>query len=194
MYLGILNKTVILIDSEFLNERIEWNLNFYKQLYPNKKFKKINLGYLLYQFAINVGVEEPGQQVDILFAYTLSNSVLKHCTPNNLAMDISDDGAKIKTDKGIFFIRAFFADENETCSEHFINMLRMAYYDAGVSRIIMIADNSELNFELKMMYNQSEKDLFLIKLYRGTKISVPIRYANVNYPIAYALGLNRQEI
>ncbi len=69
----------------------------------------------------------------------------------------------METDKSTFLIRSFFGDENETCNEHFVNMLRMINYSPRVSRIIMVVDSSELNFELEMMNEQNEKSLFLNK-------------------------------
>ena len=73
-------------------------------------------------------------------------------------------------------------------------MLRMINYNSRVARIIMIADNSELNFEIEMMHAQNEKSLFLIKQYQDSEIQVPIKYVKIDYPIAHALGLKGGEI
>ena len=189
MNLGILNETVILIDTDFLSERISHNLTFYKELYPDKDFKKINLTDLLYQFALNARVEEAGHNVDILLS---NNSNIEHCAPSNLTFDITSDGFQMETEKGTFLIRSFF--EYVPFNQHFLNMLRMVNYSPRVSRIIMVADSFELNLELKMMNEQNEKSLFLFKKYHDTEIEVPIKYININYPIAYALGLKKFEI
>lgn len=194
MNLGILNKTVILIDTNFLNEIISWNLNFYTNLYPNKKFEKINLADLLYRFAPEISVEEPEHTVDILFAYTLDDMILKHCEPNNMLDFIDTSRMNLVTDRGTFLIQSFFGDEGETCSQHYMNMLRMVNYSPQVSQIIMIADNRELNDELEGMYELNDKSLFLFKKYRNSEIQVPIKYVNVNYIVAYALGLERDEL
>ena len=98
------------------------------------------------------------------------------------------------TDKCTLRIRSFYADEDETCSQHYINMLKRIYYNADVSRIIMVADNAELNLELGMLYEENVKSLFMLKNYRNSKIGVPIRYVNIDYPIAFSLGLNRFEM
>ena len=50
MNLRDLNNTVIIIDTDFIRDRISENLNFYKKLYPNKVFDKINLYNLVYKF------------------------------------------------------------------------------------------------------------------------------------------------
>lgn len=194
MNLGILNETVILIDTDFLNERISHNLTFYKKLYPDKNFEKINLANLLYKFALNARVEEAGHNVDILFAYTLGNHQLTNCEPSNVFDFIDSKQVQMETEKGTFLIRSFFADEDEICNEHFVNMLRLVNYSPRVSRIIMVADSPELNFELEMMHELNEKSLFLIKKYHDTQIEGPIKYVNIDYPIAYALGLNNNEI
>ncbi len=39
-----------------------------------------------------------------------------------------------------------------------------------------------------------KKVFFLIKKYHDTEIEVPIKYVKIDYPIAYALGLNNNEI
>lgn len=195
MNLGILNETVILIDTDFLNERISHYLSFYKKLHPDKDFDKINLANLLYKFALNARIEEAGRNIDILFAYTLSNSKLEHCTPSDLTFDITYDGVQMETDKGTFLIRSFFGDENETCNEHFLNMLSMVKYSSRVSRIIMVADNPDLDFELEIMCEQADKSLFIFKNHHlQTDINADVKYVTILYPIAYALGLNNGEL
>ena len=88
-----------------------------------------------------------------------------------------------------------FGDENETCNEHFLNMLRMVKYSSRVSRIIMVADNPDLNFELEMMCEQNEKSLFIFKKHHlQTAIDAEVKYVTILYPIAFALGLNNSEI
>nr|WP_315159545.1 hypothetical protein [uncultured Flavobacterium sp.] len=198
MNLGILNETVILIDTDFLNERISHNLTLYKELYPDKNFEKINLADLLYKFALNARVEEVGNNVDIIFTYTLSNDILTYCVPDNLTFDITNDGVQVETDKGTFLIRSFFGDINETCTEHFLNVFQRLYINTSISRIIIVADNSELNSELEMLYEEQAKSIFFLKKSHNTHIHIPntspIKYVNINYAIAYALGLNANEI
>lgn len=195
MNLGILNETVILIDTDFLNERISHHLTFYKDLYPDKEFEKINLANLLYNFILNARIEEAGHNVDILFAYTLGNDILTNCEPNNVFSFIDTNQVQMETEKGTFLIRSFFADEDETCTEHFINMLRMINNSPRVSRIIMVADNPDLNFELEMMNEQNDKSLFIFKKHHlQTAIDADVKYVTILYPIAYALGLDNSEI
>jgi len=170
-------------------------LNFYKELYPDKSFEKINLAELLYNFALNARVEEAGHNVDILFAYTLGNGTLIHCEPNNVLSFIDTKQVYMETEKGTFLIRSFFGDEDETCIDHFINLLRMVNYNTRDSRIIMVADNPDLNLELETMCEQNEKSLFIFKKYHlQTDIDVDVKYVNILYPIAYALGLNHSEL
>jgi hypothetical protein len=196
MYLGNLNETVIIIDTDFLNERISENLAFYKDLYPNKKFEKINLANLMYNFALNARVDEPGNKVDILFAYTLFNSNLEYCTPSNLTVEISCDGVEMQTEIGTFLIRSFFANEGETCIEHFNSLLRIIDGSLRVSRIIVISDNDLLNHQLRHMENKKEKSLLMLRNYYNTQIDddIDIKFVNINYIIAESLGLKSEEI
>jgi hypothetical protein len=199
MNLGILNETVILIDADFLNERISYNLSLYKEEYPNRIFEKINLANLLYKFALNSRVEENGHNVDIIFTYKLSDEILTYCVPDNLFFDFNNiEQVQMKTDKGNFLIRSFFGDSNETCTEHFLNIFRIVYNNSRVSSMIIVADNSELNSELEIIYQEQAKRIFFLKKNYNSEIQIPItssiKYVNINYPIALALGLNDSEI
>lgn len=194
MNLGNLNETVILIDTDFLNERIEYNLSLYTKLYPKKNFGKIKLAELLYKFALNARIEEAEHNVDILFAYTLFNSTLTNCEPNNF-FDLTDTNkVKMETEIGTFIIRSFFGEEDENCSEHYVNMLRTVNHSPRVSRIIMVSDSLELNYQLEMMHEEGKKSLFLFKKYHESEIGLSIKNINVDYLIAYSLGLKRNEI
>ncbi len=196
MHLGKLNETVILIDTDFLNERIEDNLNFYKNLYPNRTFNKINLANLLYKFALSARVEEPGQTIDILFAYTLDKSILTHCEPNDVFDFIDTHQVTMETNIGTFRIRSFFADESSSCIEHFIDMFLDVYSDPQVSRIILVADNEELHNLIKeeRMLEESTKRFFLLKKSHDSKISLPIYYVDIDNIIGFSLGLSIHEI
>jgi len=193
MNLGSLNNTIILIDTEFFNEIISYYLTLYQRLYPDKDLKKINLTDLIYKLAINARVEEAGHKIDVIFAYTFSNSRLLYCKPADLTYDISNEGIQKVTDKGTFLIRAFFADEDETCSEHFLNLLQIINHNPNVSRIVLFANNSDYNNELEMIIKQKEKSLFLFRQ-SGSGISLPIKNINLDLIIPFEFGLTRYEI
>ena len=194
MRIGELNKTVILIDSDFLNERILSTMHFYKELYPDKEFEVINLFELIDSFSHNARLEDSENDLDVLFAYRLSNDNLENCRPRNLTVDISSNGVRIKSELRNFVIRSFFADENESCSRHFVNMLKIVHSKSNVSKIILIGDSPELNSELKLMLNASDRKFFLFKKSHESFIGLPIQYIDVDYLVAFALGLDSSEI
>ena len=84
MNLGKLNKTVILIDTDYLNQKIKENIEFYKDLYPDKELNTINLYQLIYKFIVNARVESDERNIDVLFAYRLSDSLLYSTNPGNV--------------------------------------------------------------------------------------------------------------
>ncbi len=186
MNFGKLNKTVILIDTDFLNEKTKELLVFYRDLYPEKEFKQIDVVQLITSFATQSGVNEKGSTVDVIFAHTLEDSDLYFCKPSELVSEINE--TTFENEIAIFFIRSYFADEDESCREHFINMLEQIYNDKNVTRIIIIADNSEINDQLNLMQSESKKDLFMIKNYHS-EINVPIKFFNIDYIIGNLLGL-----
>jgi len=192
MKLGNLNETVFLIDVDFLNEKISENLTFYQDLYPAKQFIPINLSELILRFAENARINTPGQILDVIFAYSLSGSVLNFCIPSDLTFEI--DTLSLSSERGLFQCKAFFADEDESNTIHFIDILEQLFSYKNVKKIVLVADNIELNDEIEMNEYNVFKDLFLIKNSDGTHISLPVHYSNIDYPIAYSLGLNQSEI
>ena len=192
---NFLSKTVMLIDTNFLNEQINLTLNFYKNLYPNKIFEKIQLDNLLYNFARYVDFREADRNVAVIFAYGIDQSgLLSHCEPNNLLDFIDIHQVQMQTDLCRFNIRSYFGAEDETCCEHFVHLLKEVMYKRMVSRIIVIADCYELNYELRMM-NEEDKEKIILFRKRDTEITVvPISYGYIDYPLARALGLKGGEI
>ena len=84
MNLGKLNKTVILIDTDYLNQKIKENIEFYRDLYPDKELSTLNLYQLIYNFIVNARVESDERNIDVLFAYRLSDSLLYSTNPDNV--------------------------------------------------------------------------------------------------------------
>jgi len=95
---------------------------------------------------------------------------------------------------GDFLLKTFFAEEEESNTWHFINILTQLFSYENVKKIVLVADNIELKDEIEINNYHEFKDLFLIKKSDDTHISLPVNYVNIDYPIAYSLGLNRSEI
>jgi len=191
MNLGKLNKTVILIDTDFLNQKIKENIEFYSDLYPDKELNTLNLYPLIYYFIVNARVENDEKNIDVLFAYRLSDSLLYSTNPGNVWNFVNAQNLNIE--EWNVTIRSFFADEDESCSEHFINMLNLILRNNSVDRIIMVADSIELNDAFRFSPELLEKNLFLFRDDHDTNIDFSIYFVNIAYTIAQSLGLDRGE-
>ena len=191
MNLGKLNKTVILIDTDYLNQKIKENIEFYRDLYPDKKLDTVELYQLIYNFILGARVESDEQNIDVLFAYRLSDSLLYSTNPGNIWSFINAQNLNIKEFN--VTIRSFFADEDESCSEHFTIMFKMLHRSNSVDRIIMVADNVELNDAFRFTPELLEKNLFLFRDNHNTNIDFSIYFVNIAYIIAQSLGLEKGE-
>ena len=191
MNLGKLNKTVILIDTDYLNQKIRENIEFYRDLYPDKELNTVDLYQLIYNFILGARVESDEQNIDVLFAYRLSDSLLYSTDPGNVWNFINAQNLNIKEFN--VTIRSFFADEDESCSEHFTIMFKMLHRSNSVGRVIMVADSVELNDALRFTPELLEKNLFLFRDDHDTNIDFSIYFVNIAYTIAQSLGLDRGE-
>jgi len=191
MHLGKLNKTVILIDTDYLNQKIKENIEFYRDLYPDKELNTVDLYQLIYNFILGARVESDEQNIDVLFAYRLSDSLLYSTDPGNVWNFINAQNLNIKEFN--VTIRSFFADEDESCSEHFTIMFKMLHRSNSVDRIIMVADSVELNDAFRFTPELLEKNLFLFRDDHNTNIDFSIYFVNIAYIIAQSLGLDKGE-
>ena len=191
MNLGKLNKTVILIDTDYLNQKIRENIEFYRDLYPDKELNTVDLYQLIYNFILGARVESDEQNIDVLFAYRLSDSLLYSTDPGNVWNFINAQNLNIKEFN--VTIRSFFADEDESCSEHFTIMFKMLHRSNSVDRIIMVADSVELNDAFRFTPELLEKNLFLFRDDHNTNIDFSIYFVNIAYIIAQSLGLDKGE-
>ena len=191
MNLGKLNKTVILIDTDYLNQKIRENIEFYRDLYPDKELNTVDLYQLIYNFILGARVESDEQNIDVLFAYRLSDSLLYSTDPGNVWNFINAQNLNIKEFN--VTIRSFFADEDESCSEHFTIMFKMLHRSNSVGRVIMVADSVELNDAFRFTPELLEKNLFLFRDDHNTNIDFSIYFVNIAYIIAQSLGLDKGE-
>ena len=193
MNLGKLNKTVILIDTDYLNQKIKENIEFYRDLYPDKELNTLNLYKLIYNFIVNARVESDERNIDVLFAYRLSDSLLYSTNPGNVWNFINAENLNIEEFN--VTIRSFSADESadESCSKHFTIMFKMLHRSNSVDRVIMVADSEDLNNAFKFSPELLEKKLFLFRDDHDTNIDFPINFVNIAYMIAQSLGLDRGE-
>jgi len=191
MNLGKLNKTVILIDTDYLNQKIKENIEFYSDLYPDKELNTLNLYQLIYNFIVNARVESDERNIDVLFAYRLSDSLLYSTNPDNVWSFVNAENLNIKEFN--VTIRSFFADEDESCSKHFTIMLKMIHRSSSVDRIIMVGDSEDLNNAFQLSPELLEKNLFLFRDDHDTNIDFSIYFVNIAYMIAQSLGLDSGE-
>ena len=190
-FLGKVNKTVILIDTDYLNQKIKENIEFYRDLYPDKELNTLNLYKLIYNFIVNARVESDERNIDVLFAYRLSDSLLYSTNPGNVWNFINAENLNIEEFN--VTIRSFFADEDESCSKHFTIMFKMLHRSNSVDRVIMVADSKDLNNAFQFSPELLEKKLFLFRDDHDTNIDFPINFVNIAYMIAQSLGLDRVE-
>jgi hypothetical protein len=191
MNLGKLNKTVILIDTDYLNQKIKENIEFYRDLYPDKEFNDLNLYQLIYNFIVNARVEDNETNIDVLFAYRPTNSLLYSTNPDNVWSFINAENLNIKEFN--VTIRSFFAAEDESCGKHFTIMFKMLHESNSVDRVIMVADSEELNNAFQLSPGLLEKKLFLFRDDHDTNIEFSINFVNIAYMIAQSLGLDSGE-
>ncbi|MBK8109375.1 MAG: hypothetical protein IPK46_03040 [Saprospiraceae bacterium] len=196
MYIEDLAKTVMLIDTDYLNDRIAFSYKVYEEAYPDRELGNINLANLLYRFARNSRIYSPGEAVDILFAYKIGNSILLNCEPSNVFNFMDVHNVRMESDIGDFRIISFFAEEGESTGEYFVKMLKQVYASREVSKIVVVADNELLNPPLREFARHNRKEILMLRGYRNTRIDddIPFNFVNINNIIPLDMGIKEGEL
>lgn len=196
MYREEFAKTVMLIDTDYLNDRIAFSYKVYEEAYPGRKLGKINLANLLYRFARNSRIDAPGEAIDILFAYKIGSSLLLNCEPANVFNFMDVHNVRMESDIGDFRVISFFADEGESTANCFVKMLKQVYASSEVSKIVVVADNELLNPLLRDFAYHNRKEILMLRSYRNTKIDddIPFNFVNINNIIPIEMGIKEGEL
>lgn len=193
MFLGELPNNVIIIDVNFLNAVTKETLEFYTKSKPEKNFEPYNLGELIYMLAQNAKINAKDETIDVILAYNSSYNELYFCeqeAPSNFIIE-----SEMETDIGNFRVRSFFGEKEDTTNvENTREIIDLTRSDDTVKNIVVVADNEEINSTIQDIIEEQKQNVFMFKLYRGTKITADVYYINIEHIVAFSLGLSREEL
>ena len=213
MTVNNLNQVVILIDADFLFKKVQENYEFYRDLYPSKTFQDLNMANLIDMIAKNGRVCEKGHKVDVIFHFDLCNNLHQ---PDTLLeyTNFTNNDYICETDTANFYIRSYFSDPSynrASCSDeeyefhymdNFSYIFNRVAQTESVTQIILVADNALLNESINNCLRTTDKLLFIERdnsfettlMLDYTYAGSTLFFIDINYVIAFALGLNESEI
>lgn len=186
-----LDETVMLIDASFLN----FVINDIKKAFEgmlNRPLKTVDLSELMTYLALDAGVGEGENRIQILLIYDRDTKKFVNCQPSDLDKELNDTA--FKNQFGEFCFNSFQPEDMATLEQLYLESLKVVGEAKSVKKLILVSNNEE--YGEKMMTELPEREDLEIVQFRmnepGGQISV--HWELLIYPVMQALGIRGDEL
>lgn len=195
-----LSKTVMVIDVAYLNFVINDLKNYFERKLE-RSLQKIDLALFAMYLAMDAGIEEGENDVQILLLYDKESEELHHCMPCDVKQEL--DGVAFRGSLGEFSFMAVPSEGFVSRGELFLDLLRIILNSADVEKMVVVSFNEEYGEDVEDILkeyidrmtegNESEKDIIQFRMEEPVS---PVGYLwkMLGYPLMTALGIKGEEL
>lgn len=195
-----LSETVIVIDVAYLNFVIN-DLRKYFEHKLGRSLQKIDLALFSMYLAMDAGVGEGENEVQILLVYDEESNKLQHCIPCDLKQEL--DGVAFKGSLGEFSFMAVPSEGFVSRGELFLDLLQIVLNSSDVKKLVVTSFNEEYGADVenvlkgyvdKMTDGEGlEKDIIQFRMEEPFS-PVGYRWEMLGYPLMTALGIKSGDL
>jgi hypothetical protein len=180
----IKNYTSILVDGVFLEKAYNKMWRIYSKMYPNRKFEKPNLSYVIKNIIDFYNIS-PSDGNPINCYVLLSKSF-----PIDSIISVDEKNDRFHTNNGNE-VRLFV---NKTNSMIALEVLEQLERFINHDNIILVADDVIYESKLNEIAERGIQ-LLLLKFHEddGSRMFVPFKWGDIIYPLALSVGIQRGE-
>lgn len=184
-------ETVMLIDASFLNfVTIDLKKNFEGML--GRELQDMDLSHLITYIALDAGMGEGKNDIQVLFIYDENSSSLAHAHPTKLKEELHD--MAFNSEFGEFTFFCFEPGKMATREELYLESLKVVQDSADVKRIIVLSFNEEYGDQVETILKKvKEKKVIQFRM-NEPETEVAHRWEMLAYPIMQALGIRGDEL
>ena len=195
-----LSETVMVIDVAYLNFVINDLKNYFERKLE-RSLQKIDLALFAMYLAMDAGIEERENDVQILLLYDKESEELHHCMPCDVKQEL--DGVAFRGSLGEFSFMAVPSEGFVSRGELFLDLLRIILNSADVEKMVVVSFNEEYGEDVEDILkeyidrmtegNESEKDIIQFRMEEPVS---PVGYLwkMLGYPLMTALGIKGEEL
>ena len=195
-----LSETVMVLDVAYLNFVIS-DLKKYFEPLLKRSLQPIDLALFTMYLAMDAGITEGENDVQILLVYDEQSYKLQHCVPSDLKGEL--DGVAFKSPFGEFSFLAVPSEGFVSRGELYLDLLQIVLTSEEVKRLIIAPFNEEYGEEVektlkefmgKAVTNQnSAKEIVHFRMEEPSS-PVEYRWEMLGYPLMSALGIKSEEL
>ncbi len=191
-----LAENVVLIDVISLNETITNVKNFFEENLK-RKLDDINLDFWMAYLALDSGIREGDNRIQVLLIYDDKVDKLEHC----MAPDLKElGGMGCKNPFGEFVFSAISSEGFATRENLYLDLLQITLNSADVKRLILAPSNEEYGDKVHDLLQQSladseEKSKQIIRFYvEKPDQTVAYKCDTLLFSLMHAFGVRNEEL
>ena len=184
-------ETVMLIDASFLNFVTEdIKNNFEKML--KRELQDMDLSHLFTYIALDAGISEGKNEVQIFFIYDHDSACLLHTQPSDLKKELKN--VAFSNEFGEFCFNTFQPEDMVSREELYLESLKVLIDAKEVKRIIVLSFNEEYGEKVHSILKEvKEKELIQFRMNEPER-NTDYRWEMLAYPVMQALGIRGDEL
>lgn len=195
-----LSETVMVLDVAYLNFVIS-DLKKYFEPLLKRSLQPIDLALFTMYLAMDTGITEGENDVQILLVYDEQSNKLQHCVPSDLKGEL--DGVAFRSPFGEFSFLAVPSEGFVSRGELYLDLLQIVLTSEEVSRLIIAPFNEEYGEEVEKTLKEfmgravtDQNGAKEIVHFRMEEPSSPVEYRceMLGYPLMSALGIKSEEL
>lgn len=181
----------MLIDAALLNLIVsDFKKNFEDML--RRPIQDMDVAQFVVNLALDANVPADGKEVQVLFIYDKSSSVLKHCLPSDLRSELN--GVAFQSGLGEFVFASISPEEMTTREDLYFDLLRIMSEAPDLKRIIAIPFEANNKETIHSALNEiKDKEVTLFGMNKPDK-AIKYNWQMLAYPVMQALGIKGEEI
>ncbi len=186
-----LAENVMLIDAAFLNFVVN-DLKRHFERMLNRSLQQMDLTELVTYLALDCGLVEGDNEIQLLLVYDKDSSSLQHITPSDLKKEL--DGVAFRNSFGEFSFTGVPSEEMVPRADLFIDLLNIVADSKQVKRLAVVSFNEEYGNRVTGVLTKI-KDKAVVQ-FRMNEPETPVdyRWEILAYPLMQALGIKGDEL
>jgi len=184
-------ETVMLIDAAFLNFVTEdVKMNFERML--NRELQDMDLSHLFTYIALDAGISEGKNEMQIFFIYDDDSASLVHAQPSDMVKELNN--VAFSNEFGEFCFNTFQPEKMASREELFLESLKVIADSKEVKKLIVLSFNEEYGDKVNdILKDVEKKDLIQFRMNEPEQ-DIKYRWEMLAYPVMQSLGIRGDEL
>lgn len=186
-----LSQNVMLIDASFLNFVVADLRKYFEQMLK-RPLQEIDLTELSTYLALDAGISEGANEIQMLMVYDKESSTLQYCHPANLKGELN--GVAFKNQVGEFAFAGVPCEEMVSRADLYIDLLGIVADCGDVKKLVVVSFNEEYGQEVTAALNKVEgKEIVQFRMDEPEEV-LAYQWEMLAFPVMQALGIKGDEL